>query len=225
MTLLNRVHFLPLHVVSLYENLSCNNTPELAIPRPTRKCETISHHSNEALNKNDTVRTVQTALLWTYSQDNDISLTWLRPGGFPQLSRQNEQFFWTWSLQLIVTCMCVSTDGVWISDSIYWLLRVVLQTTIILLLFPHFTVHCQTHTLMSSVNYSLQYQFPGNGFQHRNYNSLTELHFLVPSIPWAKSKPKSRLLCDRWFTGHQFVFMSSPLRNTTRHFFLTKLLR
>jgi hypothetical protein len=36
------------------------------------------------------------------------------------------------------------------------------------------------HTLVSSVYYSLHYPFPGNGFYHMNYNSLTELH--TPNI-------------------------------------------
>jgi hypothetical protein len=32
------------------------------------------------------------------------------------------------------------------------------------------------HTPVSSVYYSLHYSFPGNKFQHGNYNSPTELH-------------------------------------------------
>jgi hypothetical protein len=32
------------------------------------------------------------------------------------------------------------------------------------------------HTLVPSVYYSLHHPFPGNGFQHRNYSSLTDAH-------------------------------------------------
>jgi hypothetical protein len=51
----------------------------------------------------------------------------------------------------IVTCMCVTIEGFRIIEFIDHL-QVVLQTTITLSLFPHFTVHC--YTLVYSVSYS-----------------------------------------------------------------------
>jgi hypothetical protein len=51
--------------------------------------------------------------------------------------------------------------GFWITGFIDHL-QVVLQTTITLSPFPHFTVHC--YTLVSSVYYSFHYPFLGNGF-------------------------------------------------------------
>jgi hypothetical protein len=56
---LNRVNFLAwslpvpfyVHVVSIYDTLSCNRNPW-----STRKCETISHQSDGALNENGVAR-------------------------------------------------------------------------------------------------------------------------------------------------------------------------
>jgi hypothetical protein len=89
------------------------------------------------------------------------------------------------------------------------------------------------HTLLPSVYYSFHYPFPGNGSEHRNYKSLTELHALslyyntckiFSSQPdcqlnWnSESESESELLYDWRFTANQFVLERSPLSLTTSNF-------
>jgi hypothetical protein len=71
-----------------------------------------------------------------------------------------------------------------------------------------------THRLVSSAYYSLQSPFPDNGFEHSNYNSLTELH--VPNITHKvfSSQPDFQLNTlatnSRPFHTNLLVFSSPP---------------
>jgi hypothetical protein len=79
---------------------------------------------------------------------------------------------------IILSCVLVTIDGVWIGcldllapythHSKLW---VITALPLISALYSSLL-----QTLVSSVYYSLHYPLSGNGFYHRNYKSLTELH-------------------------------------------------
>jgi hypothetical protein len=71
-----------------------------------------------------------------------------------------------------------------IIDSIYTLLETTGNYTL-------YRVHYST--LVSSVCYTPHHPFPGNGFCHKNYNSVTESH--IPNITVTTAHVKSTLRC------------------------------
>jgi hypothetical protein len=86
-------------------------------------------------------------------------------------------------------------DGVWIGYWIYWPLTG--RTTNNYSTIAVSTLYSSLlHAIVSSVYYSLHWPFPGNGFQHRNYSSLSDL--LQISYQVFSSQPDFQLTLNCW---------------------------